>query len=97
MSFDIIVTASYIPSHPSIKLIKKAIYSLHYLNYKGPKKVNVILAHDYSNNGRRHQTSIFLIGQFLQVSWINHSSDQVFVPPHQNNSYCEIPQSRGHE
>ena len=50
MSFDIIVTASYIPSHPSIKLIKKTIYSLHYLNYKGPKKVNVILAHDYSNN-----------------------------------------------
>jgi len=48
IDFNIIMTASYIPSHPSIEIIKETIESLKHINYKGIKKIKVILAHDYS-------------------------------------------------
>ena len=49
MSFNIIITSSFIPSHPSIYIIKKTIISLNKINYNGEKKIKVILAHDYSD------------------------------------------------
>lgn len=49
IKFNIIVTASYIPKHPSTTMICKTIKSLSYINYQGPKKINVYLAHDFSN------------------------------------------------
>lgn len=48
MTFDIIITASYIPTHPSIFMIKRVIESLRYINYNGKKTISVYLAHDYS-------------------------------------------------
>ena len=50
VKFDIIITASYIPSHPSIKIIKETIESLNYIGYNGNEKINVYLAHDYKDN-----------------------------------------------
>jgi hypothetical protein len=44
----IIVTASFIPSHPSIHHIKNTIESLPLINI--PSNTKIILAHDYSNN-----------------------------------------------
>lgn len=44
----VIITASLIPSHPSIKIIQKTIESLQIINIPGNTKI--ILAHDYSNN-----------------------------------------------
>jgi len=44
----IIITASFIPSHPSISLIKETIESLSYLNY--PNDTKIILAHDFDND-----------------------------------------------
>jgi GTP:adenosylcobinamide-phosphate guanylyltransferase len=44
----IIITASFIPSHPSISLIKETIESLQYLNY--PSDTRIILAHDFNND-----------------------------------------------
>ena len=46
-NLSIIITASYIPSHPSIKLIQEVIESLELLNL--PNDVLVILAHDFSD------------------------------------------------
>lgn len=48
MSYSIIITASYISSHPSIEFIKYTIQSLKYINMT--QKIPIILAHDYSNN-----------------------------------------------
>jgi hypothetical protein len=48
MSYTIIITASYIPSHPSIKIIKETIESLKYINMD--ENTLIILAHDYNNN-----------------------------------------------
>ena len=44
MSLSIIITASYIKSHPSIVFIKNVIESLKYINIDN---VPIILAHDY--------------------------------------------------
>ena len=52
MKFDIIITASHIPTHPSIYMIKRTIKSLRYINYQGKKRVSVYLAHDYSNKNK---------------------------------------------
>ena len=48
--FDIIITASHIPSHPSTYLITTTIESLKYINYNGTEKINVYLSHDFSDN-----------------------------------------------
>jgi hypothetical protein len=42
----IIITASVIPSHPDIKMIKETMKSLDLINHKNSK---IILAHDYSD------------------------------------------------
>ena len=47
-SLTIIITASFIPSHPSLSIIKQTIDSLHLINY--PSDTKIILAHDYCNN-----------------------------------------------
>lgn len=44
----VIITASFIPSHPSIDLIKKVIESLRIINL--PRNTEIILAHDYGNH-----------------------------------------------
>ncbi len=44
----IIITASFIPSHPEIKVIKETIESLQLINM--PSDTEIILAHDYNNN-----------------------------------------------
>lgn len=44
----IIITASFIPSHPNIKLIQETIESLQLINM--PHDTEIILAHDYSNH-----------------------------------------------
>lgn len=44
----IIITASFIPSHPGIELIKETIDSLQLINM--PPDNVIILAHDYNNN-----------------------------------------------
>lgn len=44
----IIITASFIPSHPSIKIIQETIESLKFINM--PSNTKIILAHDYNNN-----------------------------------------------
>ena len=49
-SYSIIITASFIPSHPSIDLIKTTIESLHYISMN--KDTPIILAHDYSTNSK---------------------------------------------
>jgi hypothetical protein len=43
---NIIITASYIKSHPSIKIIENTIQSLNYL--KLPQNTKIIIANDYS-------------------------------------------------
>lgn len=43
-SLTVIITASYIPSHPSIEIIQKTIESLSYINLL--KHTKIILAHD---------------------------------------------------
>ena len=48
MSFSVIVTCSYIKSHPSIKLVKRVIESLNKTGIK--KNTPIILSHDYSDN-----------------------------------------------
>lgn len=45
---SIIITASYIKSHPEIRIIKETIESLQLLSL--PKDTLVILAHDFSDN-----------------------------------------------
>ena len=45
---SIIITASFIPSHPNIKIIKEVIESLSLINH--PTNTKIILAHDYSNH-----------------------------------------------
>ena len=44
----IIITASFIPSHPNIKLIQETIKSLQLINM--PHDTEIILAHDYNNH-----------------------------------------------
>jgi hypothetical protein len=44
----IIVTASFIPSHPSIKIIQDTIESLQLINI--PSNTKIILAHDYNKD-----------------------------------------------
>jgi hypothetical protein len=48
MNYTVIITASYIKSHPSIAFIKKVIESLSYINLN--KNTPIILAHDFNNN-----------------------------------------------
>ena len=48
----IIITASVIPSHPDIKIIKETMKSLDLINHKNSK---IILAHDYSNKEKYKQ------------------------------------------
>jgi hypothetical protein len=48
MSYSIIITASFIKSHPSINFIKCVIESLNYI--KNISYVPIIIAHDYSND-----------------------------------------------
>ena len=55
ISFDVIVTASLIPSHPSIKTIRQTIESLHFLNYRGSQRINVFLAHDFASDPKYEQ------------------------------------------
>ena len=50
MDYTIIITASFIISHPLIIHIRNVIESLKYINMG--KSVPIILAHDYSNNSR---------------------------------------------
>jgi len=47
MSYSVIITASFIRSHPSIDFIKSVIESLTYLNIE---QVPIILAHDFSGH-----------------------------------------------
>jgi len=47
-SYSVIITASFIMSHPSIEFIKNTIRSLKYTNMN--PTTQVILAHDFSNN-----------------------------------------------
>ena len=49
----IIITASFIPSHPSIELVKETINSLLLINM--PNDTKIILAHDYSDNNKYSQ------------------------------------------
>lgn len=49
-SYSIIITASFIPSHPSIETIKRAIKSLKYTNMD--KDTPIILAHDYNADSK---------------------------------------------
>jgi len=44
----IIITASYIPSHPKIKVIQETIESLQLINM--PHDTEIILAHDFNNH-----------------------------------------------
>jgi hypothetical protein len=44
----VIITASFIPTHPSIKIIQDTIESLQLINI--PPNTKVLLAHDYSEN-----------------------------------------------
>lgn len=48
MDLTILITASFIPSHPSIKIIQKTIESLNYLSL--PSNIPVLLAHDFNTN-----------------------------------------------
>lgn len=47
-NLTIIITASFIPTHPKIKLIQETIESLKLINI--PNNTEIILAHDYSNH-----------------------------------------------
>ena len=47
-SLTIIITASFIPTHPSIRIIQQTIESLKLINM--PSDTKIILAHDYSKN-----------------------------------------------
>ena len=49
----VVITSSFIPSHPSIKLIKETIESLSLLN--PPSNTKIILAHDYHNHNKYRQ------------------------------------------
>ena len=51
-SLTIIITASYIRSHPSIRIIKKTIESIEKIHANGCK---IIIAHDYSNERRYNE------------------------------------------
>lgn len=48
MSLTIVVTCSFIPSHPSIQIVKGLLESLQYTNCD--PSTPIILAHDYNNN-----------------------------------------------
>jgi hypothetical protein len=48
--YSVIITASLIKSHPSIKFIKNVIESLKYINMD--KDTQIVLAHDYSEDSR---------------------------------------------
>lgn len=50
MDYSIIITASYIISHPSIEHIKNVIDSLKYINMD--KNTLIILAHDFSDKNK---------------------------------------------
>ena len=50
MNYSIIITASFIPSHPSIKIIRQTIESLQLINVSD--NIPIIIAHDYSDNSQ---------------------------------------------
>lgn len=49
-NYSVIITASFISSHPSIEFIKATLDSLEHANLN--KNTPVILAHDYSSDGK---------------------------------------------
>ena len=51
--YSVIITASFIKSHPSIEFITCAIESLHHIHMD--KDTPIILAHDYSEDSRFNQ------------------------------------------
>ena len=53
MNVTVIITASYIPSHPRIDLIQETIESLRYTSCTS--ETPIILAHDYNNHPRYKQ------------------------------------------
>jgi hypothetical protein len=58
MLLSIIITASFISSHPKIIFIKEVIESLNYIkniNLVNENKTNVILSHDYNNNPKYNE------------------------------------------
>jgi hypothetical protein len=48
MSLSVIITASFVKSHPSIEFIKTVIESLELINLK--KDTPIILAHDFNKD-----------------------------------------------
>ena len=52
MNLSVIITSSFIPSHPSIKIIKQTIESLELIN---TSDVPIIIAHDYSDDIKYHK------------------------------------------
>lgn len=48
--FTVVIAASFIPSHPSINVIKETINSLKYISED--QNFPIILAHDFSNNAK---------------------------------------------
>ena len=69
----IIITASYIKSHPSIKLIKKVLNSVKKINHNNS---HIILAHDYNNN-LNYQKYLKKLNQYLNNQ--NNSNIQVIT------------------
>ena len=73
MNFNIIITSSFIPSHPSIDIIKKTILSLNKINYSGERKIKVILAHDYSDDNNYKK---YLYNLKIYCNSINKNQDK---------------------
>lgn len=61
----VVITASHIKSHPSIRIIKETIESLQYV--KLPENTRIILSHDYSTN-TNFNTYIQNLKEYIQIS-----------------------------
>jgi hypothetical protein len=59
----VIISASYIPSHPSIELIKETIESLKFIN---KKNIDVLITHDYSND-KDYQMYLNKLRQYIKT------------------------------
>ena len=64
MSYSVIITASYIPSHPSIEFIKRVLDSLKYVNLADDTLI--VLAHDY-NDSSAYQTYLENLSVYVSV------------------------------
>ena len=62
-NLSVIITASYIQSHPSIELIKETIESLKFIN---KKDIDVLITHDYSNE-KDYQTYLNKLEQYTKT------------------------------